>query len=222
MFPAQRDSVFDVQKQTEEPESFDLPTKAEGLRLHKIHLLHQMSLATSDFQLPLLATQLPALPEGPALDNVRGPIEATGGYALWQITLAALAALLIAGFFIWLYRRARTQPPAPIDPQATALAELEAAPQAADDERFALLCANALRRFLAARFDLPASSQTSAELCAHLPLPGEDRSRISALLERCDGVKFARQALSPDQRKELLDTAGSLIRQLERKEIAAT
>lgn len=180
-----------------------------------------MPLTTANFQLPLLATQLPALPEGPSLDNVRGPLEAAGGYGIWQITLAVLALLVIAGLFTWLYLRSRQQRPPPIDPQAAARAELAAAAQAADDERFALLCSNALRRFIAARCGLPASSQTSAELCAQLPLPADGKARIAEFLERCDGVKFARQALSAEQRSELLNTARALMDQLENKETTA-
>ena len=180
-----------------------------------------MPLATANLSLPPLATQLPALPEGPSLDNVRGPLEATGGYGVWAVALAALAFLLIVALCAWLYLRSRRRPAAPIDPQVVARAELEAANQAADDERFALLCSNALRRFIAARFDLPATSQTSGELCARLPLPPEEKAHIAEFLENCDGVKFARQALGPDQRIELLDTAQALMHQLENKETTA-
>jgi len=162
--------------------------------------------------------QLPDLPAGPSLENVRGPIEEASGYGMGQITLAALAVLLIAGLFVWLYLYSRRKPAAPIDPQAAAMAELEAAAQAADDERFALLCSGALRRFIASRFDLPATSQTSSELSARLPLQREEKTRIGDFLERCDRVKFAGQALNSNQRIELLDTARALIQCLERKE----
>jgi hypothetical protein len=175
----------------------------------------------ANFQRPLLAMQLPELPAGPSLENVRGPIEAAGGSGIAPITLAALVVLLMVGFFVWRYLRSRQRSATPIDPQTAAMAELDAATQAADDERFALLCAGALRRFIAARFDLPASSQTSAELCAHLRLKGEDNSRIPAFLERCDGVKFARQTLTPHQRIEILDTARDLITGLKVKETPA-
>jgi len=153
---------------------------------------------------------------------VRGPIERAGGYETWQVALAALAVLLFAGLLTWLYLRSRRQPPAPIDPQAAALAELEAATQAVDDERFALLCSGAVRRFLASRFGMPATSQTSTELCSRLPLAAEDTLRIGGLLESCDAVKFARQNLSPQQRIQVLDTAKQLIETLAAQEDSAT
>jgi len=174
------------------------------------------------FDLPpsILATQLPELPAGPSLENVRGPIEVNGGFAIWQITLAVIAVLLIAAAFIWLYLRSKNKPSPPIDPHTAALAELDAASQAADDERFAMLCANAVRRFMASRFDLPAASQTSAEIVARLPVNTDEKDRIRDFLEHCDGVKFARRAFDETQRIELLDTAKQLIETLKRKEPA--
>jgi hypothetical protein len=170
------------------------------------------------FQYFTLATQLPELPDGPPLDNVRGPVEAGGGYEIWQIALAILTLLLIAAAFTWLYLRSRNQPTAALDPHTAALAELDAAPQAADDERFALLCANAVRRFMESRFDLPATSRTSAEILARLPAEAEEKDQVRDFLEHCDGVKFARRTFDNSQRIELLDTAKRLIETLNRKE----
>jgi hypothetical protein len=173
--------------------------------------------------LPLAQTtapQLPPLPEGPALENVRGPIEMNGGDELWQILLAGLAVLLIVGGLAWLYLRSRKQPAVVIDPKVAALAELDAASQATDDERFALLCANAVRRYLEACLDLPATSRTSAEIIVQLPLESEAKNGIRNFFERCDEVKFARQALSQEQRNELADTAQQLIETLRPKEAA--
>lgn len=164
--------------------------------------------------LPLAQTQppqLPPLPEGPALESVRAPIEAGSGYETWQIALAALAVILIALSFIWLYLRSRNKEAAALPPKEAALAELDAASQATDDERFALLCANALRRYLEYRFNLPATAQTSAELVSRLPLQPDDKENLRSFLEACDGVKFAGQALSEEQRIQLMDTAKSLI-----------
>ncbi|MFO8026859.1 MAG: hypothetical protein R6U56_04270 [Opitutales bacterium] len=177
-----------------------------------------MPLSTLHLSLSTLATQLPELPEGPSLENVRGPVEVNGGYEAWQIALAALAILLIAAGFLWLYLRARNKPSAPVDPQVAALAELDAATQADDDERFALLCANALRRYLQSCYHLPATSQTSAEIAAQLPLDPDLKSTCHNFLNDCDGVKFARRAFSEAERREILDTARDLIARLGRKE----
>lgn len=177
-----------------------------------------MPLSTFHLLSSTLATQLPELPVGPSLENVRGPTEVNGGFEAWQIALAALAVLLIAAAFIWLYLRSRKQPPPPITPHAAALAELDAATQAADAERFALLCANAVRRYLESSYGLPATSQTSAETIGHLPLDPGEKDRIRDFLERCDGVKFARRGFTEAQRIEVMDTAKDLIETIGRKE----
>lgn len=177
-----------------------------------------MPFSPLNYPFSILATQLPALPEGPALENVRGPIKSASGYETWQIALAILLLLLVAGAFIWLYRRSIKQPAAPLDPHATALAELDAASQATDNERFAMLSAKAVRRYMETCFDLPATSQTSAEIAARLPLTQEEKDRIRNFLDDCDRVKFARQAFSQEQRIELLDTAKHLVETFERKE----
>jgi len=170
--------------------------------------------------LPLAQTstpQLPPLPEGPALDKVRGPIEVSSGYEPWQIALALLVTLLVAGSVVWLFLRSRKKQPAPLEPRAAAVAELEAASQAADDERFTLLCSNAVRRYFESCFNLPATSQTSSEIIARLPLKADEKDAIHDFFERCDGVKFAQRALSENERIELTDTARQLIETLERK-----
>lgn len=177
-----------------------------------------MILPSFQFSLANSLAQLPPLPEGPSLEHVRGPIEVADGFATWQIALAALAFLLLAAALIWLLLRARKQPAPPADPYAAACAELDAADQARDDERFAMLCANALRRYIAARFGLPAISQTTGELCARLPLGQAEQARIATFLIRCDGVKFAGAALDPEQRAQVLDTAKQLIENLREKE----
>ena len=165
-----------------------------------------------------MPVQLPPLPEGPSLKNVRGPIELNGGYESWQIALAVLTILLIAAGAIWLYLRSRSRPPAAIPPIEVARAELNAATQATGDERFALLCAYAVHRFLATEFKLPAGSKTSAEFSASIPLEDEAKARLVDFLNACDGVKFAGQTLSKAQRSEILDTANSLIEETQKKE----
>mgnify|MGYP006300140697 CR=1 FL=1 len=168
-----------------------------------------------------LATQLPELPAGPSLDNVRGPVEVSPGYEIWQIALAILAMLLVAAALIWLYLRSKKKPAPPVEPHTAALAELDAAPQAADDERFAMLCANAVRRFMESRFDVPATSQTSAEILARFMADPDEQDRIRDFLKRCDDVKFARRSFDESQRIELLDTAKRLVEMLHRKEPAS-
>jgi len=179
-------------------------------------LMHTLNLRLST----ILANQLPDLPEGPALENVRGPIEVNEGFESWQVALALLTVLLVVAGLIWLYRRSKKNPAASIDPHTAALAELDAAAQAADDERFAMLCANAVRRYMESCFDLPATSQTSNEIVTQIPLKPQEKSRIQSFLDDCDGVKFAGRPCGKEQRLELLDTGKHLIKTLKGKEAA--
>lgn len=169
-----------------------------------------MELSTFHFPLSTLANQLPDLPAGPSLENVRGPIEASG-FNTTQVVIAAAAVVLIAGALFWLYLRSRQKTTEPVDPKEIALSELKAAESALDDERFAVTCANALRRFLEVRYGLPVTSQTSNEASRLLPLPAEQKDKIRNFLGICDGVKFAAQPLSENQRIELSDTARQFI-----------
>jgi hypothetical protein len=164
--------------------------------------------------------QLPPLPEGPTLDNVRGPIE-TASFSGAEIALATIAGLLIIAALVWLFLRSRKRPEVPVDPEQAALAELEAASAASDDERYAILCANSVRRLLQARYDLPVTCQTSSEITRVLPIPKTQQGQLKSFLDQCDRVKFAGQPLSPEERIQLSDTARSLIDEI-RKESAAT
>jgi len=156
------------------------------------------------------APQLPPLPEGPLLESVRGPIEASG-LPPWAIATAAITVILLGAGLIWLCLRNKQKPEAIMTADEIALAEIDAAAKTADDERFAVTITKAVRRFLASRFSLPATSSTSSELLEKLTLPSENKAVILKLLNTCDSVKFARKPLDQAQRIELLDTARSII-----------
>jgi hypothetical protein len=180
-----------------------------------------MPLSTQNNPTSNLAPQLPPLPEGPSLDTVRGPIEASSGFGTSQIALAVVAGLLILAGMVWLFLRSRKTVEAPLDPEQTALAEIEAASAAQEDGRYATLCANSIRRLLETRYDLPATRRTSDETIGSLPITDERKREFQAFLATCDQIKFAARPLSSEQRSELSNTAQNLIREL-RKESAET
>ena len=93
--------------------------------------------------------QLPPLPEGPALDRVRGPIEILA-YEPWQIALAVGCGILLFGLLVWLFLRTRKKSTTALSPYDAAMGELDAAAQLTteDDDRFAVLSSGALRRYL--------------------------------------------------------------------------
>ena len=108
--------------------------------------------------------QLPPLPEGPSLDRVRGPV-AISAYEPWQIALAVGFGILVLAFLLWLFLRARRKAAPEIPPYEAAQAELEAAANltAGDDERFAMLSSQALRRYLEGGLGLRSTARTSEE-----------------------------------------------------------
>src|SRR5581483_8906987 len=75
-------------------------------------------------------------------------------------------------------------------------------------DRFAFLLSGIVRRFLQRRFELTALSQTTSEfqqsLVAETRLTGADKAWLTALLQRCDLVKFAGLPLSSDEYRPLM------------------
>lgn len=177
-----------------------------------------MHLPSTQFPLSILANSLPALPEGPSLDNVRGPIEAGPGIELWQVLLAVLFVAILAGALIWFLLRSRQDSPPPLTAKENALAELEAAKATGEDEPFARHCADTVREYLGRRFNITSSSMTSAELYKQLPEHLPARESIRSYLQRCDGVKFAGEQLSAEDRIQILDTGRIIILNEGRKE----
>jgi len=180
--------------------------------------------------------QLPPLPEGPALERARGPVEIPA-YEPWQIALAVACGLLFLGLLLWLFLRARRKAAPTVPPYEAAMRELETAAQLTpdDDDRFAVLTSLALRRYLEntlallrrggtcdARSGSSSSTGTTQELLRRLQSEtsfGIDfQNRLGEALAAFDRVKFAGRALSPEERIRLMDTARQLVDQVHRRE----
>ncbi|MFT5837429.1 MAG: hypothetical protein ACI9ZV_000934 [Candidatus Azotimanducaceae bacterium] len=162
--------------------------------------------------------QLPPLPEGPALDRVRGPIEIQT-YEPWQIWLAVAGGLILLGLIIWWLMRAFKKPTAKTPPYDAALAELDATAKltTGDDKRFAMLTSQALRRYLEDALGLSFSSRTSEEFLRSIKgntlFDESFQSSLSELLTTFDRIKFAHQSISLEERIQITDTVRSLIDQ---------
>jgi hypothetical protein len=165
------------------------------------------------------APQLPALPEGPSLDRVRGPI-ALPTFETWQIALALLFILLVLGLVLWTFLRNRRKQGTQLPPYDCALRELDAAIQLTegDDKRFATLTSAALRRYLEAELGLHFTARTSEEFLRSLKgntrLNGQFQEKLSEVLNTVDRVKFARSPMARQDRirlsaaiRELIDQA---------------
>lgn len=162
--------------------------------------------------------QLPPLPEGPALDRVRGPIEIPA-FEPWQIALAVVVILAFLGFLFWLILRARRNSAPAASPYEAALSELEAAAQLTpgDDERFAVLSSQAVRRYLEEGLGLRFSARTSEEFLRSLKgntqFDSDFQNTLSEVLADFDRIKFARQSVTQQERNQMTETVRSLIDQ---------
>lgn len=162
--------------------------------------------------------QLPPLPEGPALERVRGPIEMPA-YELWQLALAIAFGLILLGLMLWWIVRLMKKPASKTPPYQAAIAELDAAATLTteDDERFAMLSSQALRRYLEDGLGLSSSARTSEEflrgLKGNTQFDDSFQNKLSEVLTAFDRIKFAQQSISPEARIQITDTVRSLIDQ---------
>jgi hypothetical protein len=144
----------------------------------------------------------------------------------WRLAVARtlLCALdVVLAVILWRLRRNWKPKERRLTVDEQALADLdrlgmesEATPDAADS--FSIRLAEILRRYLEAKFSLPPSGRSTAELLTALDatgrLPTELREEMAALLARCDLAKFARVDFGPEERRTTTEQAGAWIRRL--------
>ena len=164
------------------------------------------------------APQLPPLPEGPSLDRLRESVEISNGYEVWQIVLASVAGALILLLFTYLFLRGKKAKPALPADEAAHL-EIIAASRLTDgnDSRFAVLCSQALRRYLEQGLRLTTQTQTSEEFLRSLKgnkhFDSNFQNTLGELLLHFDRIKFGREQLTAEQRTQIADTSKKLIEQ---------
>ena len=164
------------------------------------------------------APQMPPLPEGPSLDRVRGPIEIPA-YEPWQIILALGFIILFIGLLIWLAVCSRRKATKTTPPYEASLAELKAAADLSteDDERFAILSSQAIRRYLEDEFGLRSTAFTSKEFLLSLKdntqFDESFQTTLSEILDSLDQTKFSQQTISIESRIHIIDTLKDLINQ---------
>jgi hypothetical protein len=157
---------------------------------------------------PLLLGVGPAA--GEDIRDIRGPIAFAPG-SPWPLYIGAAALLGLAiwfGFQLWRRRRAR-----PASPYERARAQLLAAvpdPQTQPADLFAERVSGAVREYVEARFELPATHRTSEEFLSDLlvreglaPQLVEQRPTLAAFLHTCDFAKFAGRTLHGEAMRSL-------------------
>jgi hypothetical protein len=151
------------------------------------------------------------------------PRRLPAGAAFWWTAGAlALAAALAAGALAWRPRAAAAPARAPVvvPPLAGLLGELESLAAERSVERLHTRLSSALRRFLAGLLGIAAVEHTTSEIDRELrrgPLAAGTRRDLIELLRRCDEVKFARRAATPEEVRQRLAAAADLGAETERQ-----
>jgi hypothetical protein len=167
--------------------------------------------------------QLPPLPEGPSLQQIRVPQapmvandftwELFAGIGLLLLTLFLGRKWLIAGLYT--LRRSRQ---ASLSPQEQAHAELDANRLHTDAVHFAAGIHNCLLRYFKNEYAIGSESDSSAEIIAaiqqHLCLKTQVELDLIHILKQCEQIKFSQQSLDPAARERLDQRAQALLNNL--------
>ena len=162
------------------------------------------------------APQLPDLPEGPTLDRVLGPIEIPS-FETWQISVSILATLVLLVAVTWLIIRSKKNSKKTIPPYEIAIAGLDANSGLAkeDDEGFAVLCSQILRRYLEDDLGIKSTARTSEEflrsLEGNISLKDKYQEELAKVLTGFDRIKFAQGKITNHERSAISDTVRDLI-----------
>ena len=139
-------------------------------------------------------------PTQTTLHDIREPVPLPDSPDFLFWFLIALALLIMAGLFLYIWKRRKKEPPPPLAHEI-ALAELDKL-RSLKNEAQALLYADQLaellRRYLEARFQIPSTRQTTREFLLDLGRkspPGNNlaqhHNQLRNCLEQCDLSKFA-------------------------------
>ena len=175
---------------------------------------------------------IPPSDSNASLRPARGPLAAPWWETVaWPLVVAV--ALGVAAAFWLVHRLRRKRPLAPAakpvaakrrDPAAEALTELASLrrrelPAAGKFAEHAFLLGRILRRYLEATVHVPRPGDTTPELIRNLKSGGfspEDLQRLTSLLRRWDGIKFARLDSDVQEAERCEDAVRELVVQRSR------
>ena len=167
--------------------------------------------------------QLPPLPEGPSLQQIRVPLAPlVANDYIWEL-FAGIGLLLLALFLArkWLIaglRKLRRPRQASLSPQQQAHAELDANRLHTDAVRFAEGIHNCLLRYFKNEYAIGSESHSSAEIIVaiqqQLDLTSQVELDLIRILEQCEHIKFSQQSLDPATRERLDQRAQALLNNL--------
>ncbi len=141
------------------------------------------------------------------------PPPAPTPWLAWAGAATAVLVLAAVGCWIGLRPRRPRRPP----PERWALQELGRLDSTADSAAYHTALSDIVRRYLADRFGLPATRQTTAEFLETVRRSGrladEPQALLRDFLERCDLAKFAPVGASAPERREAAGLARTLVEQ---------
>lgn len=159
----------------------------------------------------------PSAPTPAPLHDIVGPVWFFP-YPIWMVVAAAIVLLLLAIVLVWGIRRllARKHVPTPRERALAALEHLRRGIGEADSYAFGIAVSDAVRSYVHEQHGLAATKQTSLEFLESIRdnpvFSANEKAGLSVFLERSDLLKFAREAAGENDRIELLETAGRLVR----------
>lgn len=167
--------------------------------------------------------QLPPLPEGPSLQQIRVPLAPLVANDYTLELFAGIGLLLLALFLArkWLIaglRKLRRPRQASLSPQQQAHAELDANRLQTDAVRFAEGIHNCILRYFKNEYAIGSESHSTAEIITviqqQLDLTSQVELDLIRILEQCEHIKFSQQSLDPATRERLDQWAQALLNNL--------
>jgi hypothetical protein len=162
--------------------------------------------------------------DGDDIRDIRGPFAIA--ISIWRVAVWLLLAALLTAAAFAAYRRFRPKPVAPVvagppprpphEIALEALARLESSqmPERGEVKEFHIAVSEVLRRYVEARFAVPALELTTGEVIDGLEKAGVDaefRAGFRGFLNRCDMVKFAKVRPDAATSREVLQLGRSLV-----------
>ena len=153
------------------------------------------------------------------LIGIEGPLQIHLTNLEWGlIILGSLVTVAGLVFFIKKYLKRKTHKKAHKTPYQVAsekLHQLKKDLTQADDKTFTTQVSDILRQYLEKAFALPAPERTTEEFLNDFSdfnlISKEASIPLADFLQSCDLVKFAKQSLTQEQRKRLIESAENIV-----------
>ncbi len=154
--------------------------------------------------------------DGQGIQDIRDPIHIPNPWLPWILTGSVLLLTVIIWRLLKYLRRRheKKNQPVPLSAYEQArrdLIALIAAVGEYDDVTYSIEVSGILRHYIENHFSMPAPERTTEEFlpiaAEHPQIQGELEAILRDFLIQCDLVKFARQPLTMDQRRQLGNTA---------------